>query len=77
MFRYRDKPGMIGRVGTLFGAHGVNIVSAAVGRNPERRDVPDATVAAMVITTDTAVPGALVDEISCTEGFVDGRTVDL
>ena len=32
LFRYRDVPGMIGRVGTIFGEHGVNIVSAAVGR---------------------------------------------
>jgi len=77
MFRYQDMPGMIGRVGTVFGAHGVNIVSAAVGRNPERGDVRDATLAAMVITTDTAVPQALVDEIASTEGFVDGRTVNL
>ena len=32
VFRYKDQPGMIGRVGTIFGEHGVNIVSAAVGR---------------------------------------------
>src|SRR5437588_5251520 len=25
LFRYRDVPGMIGRVGTIFGAHGINI----------------------------------------------------
>ena len=31
IFRYDDRPGMIGRVGTAFGEHGVNIVSAAVG----------------------------------------------
>ena len=35
LFRYRDVPGMIGRVGTCFGEHGVNIVSAAVGRQPD------------------------------------------
>ena len=35
LFRYSDVPGMIGRVGTVFGAHGVNIVSAAVGRQPD------------------------------------------
>ena len=34
-FRYSDVPGMIGRVGTAFGAHGVNISSMAVGRQPE------------------------------------------
>ena len=37
LFRYRDLPGMLGRVGTAFGAHGVNIVSAAVGRQSEAR----------------------------------------
>jgi D-3-phosphoglycerate dehydrogenase len=34
VFRYLDLPGMIGRVGTIFGRHGVNISSAAVGRTP-------------------------------------------
>ena len=36
LFRYRDMPGMIGRVGTLFGEHGINIVSAAVGPPRQR-----------------------------------------
>jgi D-3-phosphoglycerate dehydrogenase len=31
VFRYEDLPGMVGRVGTVFGAHGINIASAAVG----------------------------------------------
>src|SRR5215203_5795490 len=31
VFSYADRPGMIGRVGTLFGEEGVNIVSDAVG----------------------------------------------
>jgi D-3-phosphoglycerate dehydrogenase len=35
LFRYQDVPGMIGRVGTIFGKHGINIVSAAVGRQPD------------------------------------------
>jgi D-3-phosphoglycerate dehydrogenase len=35
VFRYADLPGMIGRVGTVFGAHGLNISSAAVGRSPD------------------------------------------
>ncbi len=37
LLRYRDVPGMIGRVGTIFGRRGVNIVSAAVGRQPDPR----------------------------------------
>ena len=35
VFRYADLPGMIGRVGTIFGAHGINISSAAVGHTPD------------------------------------------
>ena len=35
VFRYADLPGMIGRVGTIFGTHGINISSAAVGHAPD------------------------------------------
>ena len=76
LFRYRDVPGMIGRVGTCFGEHGVNIVSAAVGREPGNDDVT-AGVAAMAITTDAPVPREVIDEIVAGEGFFDGRTVSL
>ena len=56
LFRYRDIPGMIGRVGTCFGTQGINIVSAAVGRPPEVGNDADAGLAVMVITTDSPVP---------------------
>ncbi len=77
LFRYRDVPGMIGRVGTVFGQHGVNIVSAAVGRQPDDRGPGDGRLAAMAITTDTAVPASVIEEIVAGEGFVAGRTVSL
>jgi D-3-phosphoglycerate dehydrogenase len=79
LFRYRDVPGMIGRVGTVFGQHGINIVSAAVGRQPDEglEGNGDAGLAAMVITTDTVVPREVLDEITSSEGFVAGRTVSL
>jgi D-3-phosphoglycerate dehydrogenase len=35
ILRYADVPGMIGRVGTIFGRHGINISSAAVGHTPD------------------------------------------
>jgi D-3-phosphoglycerate dehydrogenase / 2-oxoglutarate reductase len=77
LFRYRDVPGMIGRVGTIFGKHGVNIVSAAVGRESEDADSGDGRLAAMAITTDAAVPHQVVGEIVAAEGFFAGRTVTL
>src|ERR1700728_1471255 len=74
VFRYADLPGMIGRVGTSFGAHGINISSAAVGHTP---DQDEQRLAAMVVTTDAQVPGEVVDEIVASVGFVAGWSVAL
>jgi D-3-phosphoglycerate dehydrogenase / 2-oxoglutarate reductase len=77
VFRYQDLPGMIGRVGTIFGAHGINISSAAVGHTPDGADGEERRLAAMVVTTDAAVPDEVVDEIVASDGFVNGWSVDL
>ena len=77
LFRYQDLPGMLGRVGTRFGDVGVNIISAAVGRQPESEDVPEGGLAAMAITTSKPVPQEVVDEIAASDGFVAGQTVAL
>jgi D-3-phosphoglycerate dehydrogenase / 2-oxoglutarate reductase len=77
VFRYEDLPGMIGRVGTIFGAHGINISSAAVGHTPDSADGPERRFAAMVVTTDAPVGPEVVKEIVASEGFVDGWSVDL
>jgi D-3-phosphoglycerate dehydrogenase / 2-oxoglutarate reductase len=70
IFRYEDRPGMIGRVGTAFGEHGVNIVSAAVGAEASE-------TAVMALTTDAPVPPEVVEEIAGGEGFAEGYAVDL
>jgi D-3-phosphoglycerate dehydrogenase len=78
VFRYADLPGMIGRVGTIFGAHGINISSAAVGHAANGHPgEEDGRVAAMVVTTDAPVSVDVVDEIVASEGFVNGWSVDL
>jgi D-3-phosphoglycerate dehydrogenase / 2-oxoglutarate reductase len=79
VFRYEDLPGMIGRVGTIFGAHGINISSAAVGHTPDGRGEvgEDRRLAAMVVTTDAPVPDGVVEEIVASGGFVNGWSVDL
>jgi len=71
VFRYADQPGMIGRVGTLFGEESVNIVSAAVGaeQGGER--------AVMALTTDAPVRDETIEKILGLEGFAVGRSVDL
>jgi D-3-phosphoglycerate dehydrogenase / 2-oxoglutarate reductase len=71
VFRYADRPGMIGRVGTMFGEQGVNIISAAVGAEAggER--------AVMALTTDAPVREETIAKILELDGFSVGRSVDL
>jgi D-3-phosphoglycerate dehydrogenase len=71
VFRYADQPGMIGRVGTMFGEEGVNIVSAAVGAQAGTEN------AVMALTTDAPVRTEALDKILALDGFAVGRSVDL
>ncbi len=79
VFRYEDLPGMIGRVGTAFGEHGINISSAAVGHTPDGSASGEGgqRLAAMVVTTDAPVPDAVVREIVASADFVGGWSVNL
>ncbi|MGZ8622435.1 MAG: phosphoglycerate dehydrogenase, partial [Solirubrobacterales bacterium] len=63
IFRYADQPGMIGRVGTIFGEESVNIVSAAVGAETE------GDTAVMALTTDAPVNQSTIDRILELDGF--------
>ena len=74
VFRYRDQPGMLGRVGTALGAARVNIVSAAVGY---RDDIEGGDEAVMVVTTSTPVPSEVLDEILAGPDFFAARAVSL
>ena len=71
VFRYADRPGMIGRVGTMFGEESVNIVSAAVGA------AEDGERAVMALTTDAPVHDETITKILQLDGFSVGRAVDL
>jgi D-3-phosphoglycerate dehydrogenase len=75
IFRYEDRPGMLGRVGTMLGEAGINIVSAAVGRRPDSEEQNGGAV--MLVTADSPVPQEIVDEIVAGDGFEAGRTVSL
>ncbi|HEX9480750.1 MAG TPA: phosphoglycerate dehydrogenase [Solirubrobacteraceae bacterium] len=77
VFRYDDLPGMIGRVGTIFGKHGINISSAAVGHTPDGDGGGEQPRATMVVTTDAPVRDEVVKEIVASDGFADGWSVEL
>ena len=74
IFRYRDQPGMLGRVGTVLGDAGVNIVSAAVGRRPDGNG--DDSGAVLVVTADSPIPSAVLKHLVAAEDFFDARTVN-
>jgi D-3-phosphoglycerate dehydrogenase len=74
LFRYSDVPGMVGRVGSSLGEHGINISAAAVGRQE-----PGASndLAVMAVTTDARVADEVVNGIAASDGFVSGRSIAL
>ncbi len=68
LFRYDDVPGVIGKVGTLFGDAGVNIANMAVSRT--RRGGK----ALMVLSVDSEPEPGLVERVRA-EGFDDARLI--
>ena len=69
-FRYDDVPGVIGKVGTVFGEAGVNIANMAVSRT--RRGGK----ALMALSIDTEPPHELVETVRG-QGFDDARVISL
>ncbi len=69
--RNEDQPGMIGKVGSILGDHGINIGNMAVGRGePGSR-------AAMAVTVDEPVPEGVLKTFAETPGFNEARAVTL
>ncbi len=69
-FRYDDVPGVIGRVGTLFGANGFNIANMAVSRTR------DGAQALMALSVDEPPSEALIEEMR-NVGFGDAIFIEL
>ncbi|MCB0954360.1 MAG: ACT domain-containing protein, partial [Microthrixaceae bacterium] len=61
--RNDDRPGMIGTVGAVVGAAGINIDDMAVGAGP------DGERALMVMATSASVPEAVATELRATDGI--------
>jgi D-3-phosphoglycerate dehydrogenase / 2-oxoglutarate reductase len=67
---YEDVPGVIGRVGTMFGEAGVNIANMAVSRTKE------GGTALMAFSIDSSAPPELVERVR-SSGFDEARFIDL
>jgi D-3-phosphoglycerate dehydrogenase len=66
-----DRPGMIGRLGTLLGEAGVNIANMAVSRNRRARR------ALMALSVDSPIEPEVLERIRSESGFVDARLIKL
>ena len=71
LFRYRDVPGQIGRVGTILGEARVNIASMAVSRSRAEG------LAVMGVTVDSPVPPEAARAIAALDGFESAWFVTL
>lgn len=69
-FRYHDRPGVIGSVGNLLGDAGINIAGMQVSRDNEAH-------AMIVLTVDSPIPHALMDQITSEIGAHTGKSVAL
>ena len=70
----RTGPACLGGSAPMLGEAGINIVSAAVGRQPSEEASGGAV---MLVTADSPVPKETVDRIVAGDGFVAGRTISL
>lgn len=64
IFRHQDVPGIIGKIGTALGTHGVNIAQMSVGRSGDSQGGS----AVGVLNLDSDVPQPAIDEILSFEG---------
>jgi D-3-phosphoglycerate dehydrogenase len=68
-FRYVDRPGIIGKVGTIFGEAAINIATMDVGRRAQGGE------ALMVLTVDSEVPQQVLDTVETAIEAKDIRSV--
>lgn len=68
---HQDRPGIIGKVGTLMGQAGINIATMQVGRKTQGGQ------AVMVLGTDAPLSPDLLDAICQIEGIQGAKQVVL
>jgi D-3-phosphoglycerate dehydrogenase len=66
-----DRPGMVGRIGSLLGNHGVNIATMSLSRNQA------GGTALTVLNLDTAPEEALLEQIRASEDIHSAQVIEL
>ena len=72
--RNRDVPGVIGRVGTILGQHGINIANFSLGRREHDGKTPEAIA---VVHVDDPVPPLVLEELRQIEAVRVARAIRL
>jgi len=72
--RNQDVPGVIGKIGTILGEHGVNIANFALGR--ERAGTKPVKALALV-QVDAPVSGPVLDALHSIEALIEAKPVTL
>jgi D-3-phosphoglycerate dehydrogenase / 2-oxoglutarate reductase len=70
LFRYPNRPGMLGRVGSVLGTRGINISTATQGV-----EGADGDLNVVIVVTDAGLPAEVLADVLAEPGVVDGRTV--
>lgn len=73
-FNNLDKPGIIGKVGTILGNHDINIADFDLSRNLDEEGEGDAVA---FVRVDSKVPPHVLDEILALDGMLDAKTITL
>jgi D-3-phosphoglycerate dehydrogenase len=72
--RNLDVPGVIGKIGTILGEHGVNIGNFALGRE---RSGPKPVKALAVVQVDAPVENTVLEALGAIEALLEARPVSL
>jgi D-3-phosphoglycerate dehydrogenase len=75
--RNRDVPGVIGRIGTILGAHAINIANFALGRAGEPAGGGSGATALAVLQIDGEAPEAVLAELRAEAAITGVRQVTL
>jgi D-3-phosphoglycerate dehydrogenase len=71
LLQNEDSPGVIGRIGTTLGSHGINISRMQVGEEKEKKQN------VILLNTSTIVSDAVLEELRALDNLFSARRIEL
>jgi D-3-phosphoglycerate dehydrogenase / 2-oxoglutarate reductase len=69
-FRIWDRPGIIGKVGTILGHHQINIASLVLSRHKTGEELA-------FVSVDSSIPAHVLNEIHGIDGMIEAKVIEL